>query len=196
MLRDIFDAAANESVESEALAGLLCFSAIPLGSMCALRWGELSWGTDRLDCTVTLGRGRAGRQYLVTGPAAGALIRLYVGVRGDDSSFVFLGRVIRTSLTTRAARDRMSGWARTAGHGNVTRHGLVSALAESLRAAGLDDPSTQLVLGRRQTRSVDRMLAPHRRLENQRRVQASLGAILARPAGQDNDLKVQIVQTE
>lgn len=189
VLRDIFDAAANESVESEALAGLLCFSAIPLASICALQWGELSWGTDRLDCTVTLGRGRARRQYLVTGPAAGTLIRLYVGVRGDDSSFVFPGRTIGSPLTTRAARGRMAGWASTAGQANVTRHGLTSALAESLRAAGLDDPSTQLVLGRRQTRSVDRMLAPHRRLENQRRVQASLSAILARPTGQDDDPK-------
>lgn len=187
-LRDILHVAETESVESGALAGLLCCSALPLASICALRWGDVTWGADRMSCTVSLGRGRARRDFFIIGPAPGALIRLHVGARREGSEFVFPGRKTGAPITTRAAHERLRGWAARAGHAQVTRHGLASALAESLRAAGVDDPSTQLVLGRRQVRSVDRLLAPHLRLESQRRVQAALAAMLTPPTGQDGSI--------
>ncbi len=184
-LRDILHVAEAESVESGALAGLLCCSALPLASICALRWGDVNWGADRMSCTVSLGRGRARRDFVIIGPAPGALIRLHVGARREGSEFVFPGRNTGAPITTRAAHERLRGWAARAGVVRVTRHGLASALAESLRAAGVDDPSTQLVLGRRQARSLDRLLTPHLRLESQRRVQAALAAMLTPPTGQD-----------
>lgn len=183
-LRDILHVAEAESVESGALAGFLCCSALSLDSICALRWGDVTWGADRMSCTVSLGEGRGRRDFEVIGPAPGALIRLHISARRENSDFVFPGRKAGTPITTRAARERLTGWAARAGLVHVTRHGLASALAESLRAAGVDDPSTQLVLGRRQVRSVDRLLAPHVRLESQRRVQAALTAMLAPHAGQ------------
>lgn len=177
-LQAIFEGAQLESAEAGALAGLLCFTGLPLETICALRWSDLTWGADRLDCTVSIGSGRRRIEFFVTGPASGALIRLYVGVPGAPFLYVFPGRSPVMAITTRAVRDRLARWAREAGHAGVTRHGLVSALAELLRADGLDDASIQFVLGRRQTRTVDRMLKPHDRLASQRRVQASLASMV------------------
>ena len=134
----------------------------------------MTWGVDRMDCTVSLSRGKHHRQFMIITPAPGALIRLHVGAGSDGSAFIFPGRPVTAPISTRAARARLNGWATKAGYAQVTRYGLTSALAESLRAAGVDDPSTQVALGRRHARSVDRLLSPHARLENQRRVQAAL----------------------
>lgn len=178
-LRQIFEVAEHDSAEAAALAGLLCFTALPLNAICELRWRDLTWGTDRLDCTVSIGDGTDRLDFFVTGRASGALIRMYIGAGAGSSSYIFQGRAAETPITSRAARDRLAKWATTAGQAGVTRYGLVSALAESLRADGLDDASIQLVLGRRKTRTVDRLLKPHDRLASQRRVQASLAARLA-----------------
>lgn len=184
-LRDILHVAEAESPESGALAGLLCCSALPLASICALRWRDVTWGADRMSCTVSLGQERGRRDFVIIGPAPGVLIRLHVGTRREDSEFVFPGRKTGTPITTRAAHEKLKGWAARAGLAQVTRHGLASALAESLRAAGVDDPSIQVVMGRRQVRSVDHLLAAHLRLESQRRVQAALTAMLSLSGGQN-----------
>ncbi len=65
-------------------------------------------------------------------------------------------------------------WAQRAGCGAVRRYEVTAALAARLSERGVDDASIQQVLGRRWTKSVDALLAPYKRLDDQDRVQEVL----------------------
>ena len=172
---EIFEVAEAESAESAALAALLCYTGIPLDDVCRLRWCELIWGRDALDCEVRLGAGRARRVYVVMGPGVAAILRLHLERAAEASAgFLFRGRREGAPLTSRAVSGRLSRWAQRAGCGAVRRYEVTAALAAWLSERGVDDASIQQVLGRRWTKSVDALLAPYKRLDDQDRVQEVL----------------------
>ena len=181
-LAEIFEVAEGDSAQSAALAALLCYTGIPIDDVCRLRWCELTWGRDALDCEVRLGAARDRRVYVVMGPGVAAILRLRLERADEDlAAFLFRGRRAGTAVTSRAVSGRLTRWARRAGYGSVRRHEVTAALAAWLSENRVDDASIQQVLGRRWTKSVDALLAPYKRLEGQERVQEVLERRLDSP---------------
>ena len=87
-LAEIFEVADADPEESAALAALLCYTGIPIDDICRLRWCELTWGRDVLDCEVRLGAGRDRRVYVVNGAWRGAATSRYPssGAPGPSAS--------------------------------------------------------------------------------------------------------------
>ena len=174
-LESILDAAADESIEAGALAGLLCFSAVPIDRVCALRWDDLRWGAGALTCEVAVDVGGNERRFFVLAPGVAAMLRLYVdSAERSADSVLFEGRTPGKPVTDRAVRARLARWGRTAGWPGARRQDLVSALAAWLSDRGIDDHSIKVALGRRRVKSVDALLEPHRRLDAQLQTQRAL----------------------
>ena len=167
-LTSILHAAEEVSAESAALAGLLCFSAIRLDELSSLTWDQLSWGTDQLTCTVHCTGATSEHVYVVMPPGVASLFRLLTEADQPTSdALVFPGRNPSAPAATRTIRSRLARWCNAAGWAGATRSDLVSALAGWMHDSEIDDHSIRVALGRRYARTVDGLLAPHRRRQAQ-----------------------------
>src|SRR5205814_7584180 len=118
-------------------------------------------------------------RLLLAGPAIAPLLALrchpQVSVDASADQYVFRNFVAGgQSITNRAAREVVRRACKRAGFPLATATDLRAAFACWLRARGLSDHEIAAVLGLRQVRSLDRLLARHRALDAQRRVREVL----------------------
>jgi integrase len=177
----ILRAGEADSIESATLAGLLCFSGIQVNELIQLRWSQLTWGSDQLSCTIQCRGPNNQHTYLVMPPGVAPLFRLLAdtGEPAGDA-FIFPGRKPSTTLAPRTIHARLARWAADAGWRGANRNDLVSALAGWMHDRDIDDHSIKIALGRRYARTVDRLLAPHRRSRAQQEAQSVLVSALAK----------------
>ena len=168
-------AVARSSLDG-AIAGLICFSGLELGELCGLRWSDVTWRDDGESafCEVTVLRRRRRATCLIVPMGARPLLSLALtsGLRPDN--YVLPGRKEGEHLSKGAIRNRIKWMCEGAGWPGLTLSQLTAAFAVWLRGRGYDDHSIRLILGRRRTATVDRLLRDHERIASQIHVDCAM----------------------
>jgi integrase len=162
-----------------ALVALHCYSGLQPDEVVTLRWSQVTVDPESEGMSILLRRGGHWLRLLVAGPAVAPLLALrwhaQVSVDASAEQYVFRSCVAgEQALTNRAAREVVRRACKRAGFPLATATDLRAAFAWWLRARGLSDHETAVVLGLHQVRSLDRLLSRHRALDAQRRVRATL----------------------
>ena len=165
----------EESAEAAALLGVLCFSGLRVGEVRTLRWAALHWNgaAESWEASVRRKR-RRGLRFFVVGPGAHALTNWRLASRSAQQEAVFGAQRTGQPLSERGFRKRVAAGLRDAGSPSTRHTQIQSAFAAWLSASGLTEHEIKVVMGRREVKSVDRLLLPHRTLAAQRRIAAQV----------------------
>jgi integrase len=179
--RIVAGVAASDSfrlLRDRALVALHCLSGLRPEEIVRLRVEDVTAG-NRSEGT-TLSTIRAGRMMRVPLPEPGlgwlvAFVRLATSASAEPTAYLFRrGNSDDRPLTPRAARVIVQRACAQAGFPLASAADLRATFAYSLRLRGLSDHETAAVLGFRRVRTLDRLLARHKALDAQRRVQEML----------------------
>jgi integrase len=162
-----------------ALVALHCYSGVRPEEAMTLRWSQVHIDADIRQVVIQLPRCGRWVHLLLADPAARLLLALREATPdGPDSSeerHIFRRRGgTQERLTPRSIRQIVQRSCRRAGFPLATATDLRAAFAYWLGAQGLSDHEVAAVLGIKQVRSLDRLLARHRALDAQRRVREML----------------------
>ena len=159
------------STEGAALLGLLCFSGLRVGEVRTLRWPSLSWNGAAESWEASVRRkGRRGLRFLIVGPGAHALTNWRLESIPTQHEAVFGAQRNGEPLSERGFRKRVAAALKDAGYPSTRHAQIQSAFAAWLCESGLTDHEIKVVMGRREVRSVDRLLFAHRALAAQRQL--------------------------
>ncbi len=157
--------------DDSALLGALCFSGLRVAEVRMLRWGDLIWNGAAESWEASVQRtGRRGLRFLIVGPGAQTMTNWRLESRADDDQAVFGARDSGKPLSARGFRRRVDFALTQAGHPSTRHSQIQSAFAGWLSASGFTDHEIKVVMGRREVRSVDRLLFAHRALAAQRQL--------------------------
>ena len=159
------------STEGAALLGVLCFSGLRVGEVRTLRWPSLRWNgaAESWDASVRR-KGRRGLRFLIVGPGAHALTNWRLESIPAQQEAVFGAQRNGEPLSERGFMKRVAAALKDAGSPSTHHAQIQSAFAAWLHESGLTDHEIKVVMGRREVRSVDRLLFAHRALAAQRQL--------------------------
>ena len=169
-LERIIQESIQQSAEAGALAGALCFSGLAADEVRTLRWSQVRWQGAAESWEVSLQRRKRRHRLLIIGPGAQALTAWRLDPMGVDSDLIVPGKTGKDPLSPRGFRKRVKRILKAAGYPSYPRSTFVSACAAWLSEKGFTDHEVKVLLGRRRVKTIDGLLAPHRRLAAQRRV--------------------------
>ena len=159
------------STEGAALLGVLCFSGLRAGEGRTLRWADLSWNGAAESWEASVRRkGRRGLRFLIVGPGAHALTNWRLESIPTQHEAIFGAQRNAEPLSERGFRKRGAAALMDAGYPSTRHAQIQSAFAAWLCESGLTDHEIKVVMGRREVRSVDRLLFAHRALAAQRQL--------------------------
>ncbi len=156
------------------LVALHCYTGLRPDELAELRWSQVAVDPESEETTLHLRRDGRWLSLPIAGPGASALLALRwapLSLTASEVQYVFpRSEKGERPLTTRAAREIVPRACKRAGFPLASAADLRAAFAYWLQAWGLSDHESAAVLGLRQGRSLDRLLARHRSLDAQRRV--------------------------
>lgn len=159
-----------------AIVALSCFSGLRPEETVALTWGQVVVDSHTETTFVEVQRRGGLLRLPIPAPAAGPLLDYALQHREDLEGPLFRRRArSQEGLSVRAARHIVVSACERAGLPRAESAGLRAAFAHWLRSRGLSDHETAKVLGLRQVRSLDRLLAPTKALDAQRAVRELVG---------------------
>ena len=165
-------------LRDKVLVALHCSTGLRPDEIARLRRSDVLLGTDGWQVVVEVWRAGRLLRLPLTGPSTGLLLALCQDHRKTDTSVnAHLFRRTQSSnqpLSLRAVRGIVRRVCARAGFPLANATDLRAGFAYSLRLRGLSDHETAAMLGLKQVRSLDRLLARHAALDAQRRVREAL----------------------